>query len=657
MDTSGARSLNGTLDIYASKTVDGQNHSSIESHDGKNVFVHTLGDDTSLINPVELTGGHSAEKFLATSLQAASDEGLTNIAIKFLIPNRDGYIVKSDFLEWRFESKGWLVSGFTTPLQFVDGLPPALWESVDLSKLLSFAVGAILLQNPRSGSLSDLEAVLESRLSFPWLSTTPIAPKRLAMIQDPASLLPARRRWEAAASLGIKLVLVSSSPFIPGEKDFFESIFESYVEVDMSPDAGLARRIADALRPSVNSLDGIFATKDNKLTCVAEAAELLGFFASPSEVHSKAGDKFLTRVTEPDVENTFLVESMEETESIMNLLPSEPFPLVVKPCRGDAGQCVAKVSNEKGLRQALKDALAFASPPRALIEPYIRGPEVDVNFVLLDGQILFGGVCDNFPSQADREISDESLYFAETKNLSPSLLPQSEQELLVRHFHQTLVRQGFRTGVFHVEGRVRNSAMQYTADDSGSLDLHVHGDQDSLEPSAFLHEINARPPGFQACAAFLLCFGIDFWALQMLSAARDWDRLKALSIPIPVDSRDHLSVENLHFPVTEAAVKATFPSLDTTIKRLHFMGDPMPELRAYSSELDAQAVQCQVCINAGEVYGGSGWLWLTTFVVASRKGRKEALRMSDVMVHKYRDAVQAISGIQSTPARTPVTTK
>ncbi|MCJ1465841.1 hypothetical protein MMC07_004460 [Pseudocyphellaria aurata] len=637
-----------TLDVFISKSNEDQPDASLWTQDNNQLLTYVFDDEKLPLRSVRAEDICQAERFLLNSLDTDSSDYSNELAIKFLISNTDGYVAKADFFEQRLESKGLKMLGFVLPLQFVKGLSAPEPSSTDVSRLLSIAVGAILLRKAQSETLLELEAELKNRFSFPWLSPSPIPRKRLAMVQDPASLLPARRRWEAAASLGIDLVLVSDRPYLSGEQELFERTFESYVEVDLTADSRLPQRIADALRPSASKLDGIFATRDHRLASVAEAAELLGFFSSPSEAYANAGDKYFTRMKEPDVGNTFLIESVEKLDVIMKSFPKKAYPLVVKPCRGDSSQCVAKVSTEMGLREAVVDALAYAEPGRALIEPYVQGPEVDVNFVLLDGKILFGGVCDNFPSQADTINSSESLYFAETKSLSPSNLPCAEQELLVSHFHQALIRQGFLSGVFHVEGRVRDSSMQYSVDTSGTSDLRLRPKNEVFSnPSTFLHEINARPPGFQCCAALLLCFGVDFWALQMLCAARDWIRFEALAIPFLNGSRDHLLVENLHCPVTEAAVRKTFPCLDTRTNQLHFMGDPVPELRQYDSDLDSQMVQSQVCINVGDIYGSSGWLWMTTFLVVSRKGRKEALEMSDQMVRKYQAAVQAINDAAS----------
>ena len=436
---------------------------------------------------------------------------------------------------------------------------------------------------------------------------------------------------------------------VPGEKELFESIFDLCVVIDMTQDEGLGRRIADSLRPHLGKIDGIFTPRDTRLAATAEAADLLGLFTSPLSSIKCALDKYLTKKLEPDMDRVFLIERTDQIDSFVRQFPQSSFPVVVKPCLGDSGQCVAKAANHQSLKDAIKSALEFGGRSRAVLEPYISGPEVDVNFVLLDGEILFGGVCDNFPSQGDTS-SEKLLYFAETKNLSPSRLPRTEQDLLVKHLHQTVLRQGFRTGVFHVEGRVENSTVRYKPDEAGLVDLQPLQEPSKEPASVFLHETNARPPGFQAGGAFMLSFGIDFWAAELLTATQDWNRLKTVCVPIPENTRDHLSVENLHCNVSEATVKATFPSLDVADRRMHFMGDPMPELREYNAGLEAQVMQCQVCLNTGEVYGGTGWLWLMTFVVASKKGRREALQMSEYMTRKYRAAVQGLDSGETTQA-------
>lgn len=98
------------------------------------VLFYAFGNEL-LSESVKSDGSQLAERVLLKSPRATSDDNSTNIVIKILIPGKDRHIDKSDFLERRLESKGLLVSDSTRSLQCVDGLPPALWELLDLLQL------------------------------------------------------------------------------------------------------------------------------------------------------------------------------------------------------------------------------------------------------------------------------------------------------------------------------------------------------------------------------------------------------------------------------------------------------------------------------------------------------------------------------------------
>ena len=90
---------------------------------------------------------------------------------------------------------------------------------------------------------------------------------------------------------------------------------------------------------------------------------------------------------------------------------------------------------------------------------------------------------------------------------------------------------GFRTGVYHVEARVNNSRKQY-ATRNGITDLEdVTGEASSTQPSAFLVEVNTRPPGEMGKVPILRAYGIDYNALHLLLAIGDTERATALSRP------------------------------------------------------------------------------------------------------------------------------
>jgi hypothetical protein len=96
-----------------------------------------------------------------------------------------------------------------------------------------------------------------------------------------------------------------------------------------------------------------------------------------------------------------------------------------------------------------------------VLEPYCNGPEVDVNVVLWEGEIVFFEICDDFPKPADSLQSTGSQSFHELDSVYPSILPSSEIELLRSSCQDALRAMGFDRGVFHTEYRVAVSSVEY----------------------------------------------------------------------------------------------------------------------------------------------------------------------------------------------------
>ncbi len=187
-----------------------------------------------------------------------------------------------------------------------------------------------------------------------------------------------------------------------------------------------------------------------------------------------------------------------------------------------------------------------------VIEPYISGPEVDANFVLLNGKLLFSEINDDFPSAAEIPNGPPSTSFAEMSTIMPSMLPESELSILTSSLTKTLANLGFRNGVFHIEARVKGSRMQYEMKDS-SLELAKRWGSDVEElpdPSSFLIEINVRTPGHQESFAVEYTYGIDYYAMYtLLALTPPTSKSSEDDIPFP-----HSELARLH------AVSQSFPS-------------------------------------------------------------------------------------------------
>ncbi|KAL5335325.1 hypothetical protein BJX70DRAFT_401740 [Aspergillus crustosus] len=155
-----------------------------------------------------------------------------------------------------------------------------------------------------------------------------------------------------------------------------------------------------------------------------------------------------------------------------------------------------------------------------VLEQYCDGPEVDINFVLSKGELLFCEISDNFPKTADvsgtGSLSNTHTSFIELGNVLPSKLPSTETNLLRNSLHQSLNRLSLTTGIYHLEARVQNSSIEYGAVST------AHTTSERSTPA---------PPGIQETAAVESIYGIDYWGVALICFLRDHTRLRALSHP------------------------------------------------------------------------------------------------------------------------------
>jgi biotin carboxylase len=428
------------------------------------------------------------------------------------------------------------VEGFLTPRQAIK-IPDSRTEcdpsGLDLQDLMPYIVGAIQVDS--SKSLAELELALRVRLSFSWISSCPISERRIAWIRSYEDLESGRRIWEAARALGIAVVILDNEGnWAQKDDDRWNHLREAFIPTDITGGEGFVERILAAVRSYDKPIDALVTCYNPGLLGAAQACEELGFHSAPSESYIIAGDKFRTRELEPHVDGTFMLSTLEDLHLRLSSSTQPPinYPLIVKPCNGWGSECVSKVQNEEQLVQAVSRVTNrhITGPyPRTdvMVEPYINGPEIDANFVLLDGEIAFCEMADDFPKVGD---ATENASFLETSMVLPTGLSSKEIRIAKDSIHRSLLKQGFLTGVFHCEGRIRYSSKKYDTRD-GLVDLQsieAHADQ---EPEFYLHEINVRPGGYFVSSATLLTYGVDYYACHMLLALGDHDRCRALSVP------------------------------------------------------------------------------------------------------------------------------
>jgi hypothetical protein len=160
-------------------------------------------------------------------------------------------------------------------------------------------------------------------------------------------------------------------------------------------------------------------------------------------------------------------------------------------------------------------------------------------------------------------------------------------------------------------------------EDNGILDLHEETKQG--EASCYLHEVNARPPGYINCVAALLAYGVDYYAIRLLLALGEEgkERVKALAQPF-AGGKPQYTLGIAVLPPTREGIMG---SEDAVVEFL----DAHPDLAKH-------VVFHQTVKERGETVQGpdSSELWCVGYlIVASRTGRKECLELAQMAREKF----------------------
>ena len=529
-----------------------------------------------------------ASAFLTSVTNNVLKEGSHDVAIKLVLPVEDGYVVRSDYLEQRLYGcpNAQLVEGFAMPREYLRRPTLSSDSLQSFSDILVSAAGGIVLGDAKpklastaledfsatpasaarrlSGNsatgksknalLSELEEELLGRYSLTWLIPEPI-PERTIAILGHRSLFMMERWIRGGHALGCKVLIIGQHGSWLEEPQY-AGLIDQFLPIDMSVDQSLPQRILDALQKSGIKIDGITTTIDVCFDAAAKVAIELGLPTSPRESLAMAQDKYATRTRFGNsVPLTLLVTDIDDLRKQLGTLTSPiTYPLIVKPSKGWSSEGVFKVMSESELFTSVSALNTFQPGVKVIVETYVDGPEVDANFLLWDGEVCFFEVVDDFPCSADLPGSRFSTAnFQELEMLYPSNLIASEKEMLKTQIHKFLLDSGFRNGIFHVEARIQNSAMEYNTVD-GVVDLRPKSHPPSPEekPRVFILEVNVRCPGWMVIWATCYAYGVDYAAAQMLAALGDGTRFKILSQSFAFGAQ--ATVESIFVPAPKGGI-------------------------------------------------------------------------------------------------------
>ncbi|KAI1192704.1 hypothetical protein F5X97DRAFT_316620 [Nemania serpens] len=549
--------------------------------------MHRAGKEIEVLTAEILGSGHAIE-LLRECLDIVTrtpSPGL--VAVRFVIPLQSGTIIRSDIVSYRLRDAFWVEKAvpLASPLQIYPGSPLPL-ETNSLAKIFSASAGAILLKSgaldPQLGATmgflasipSGVESDFRAKFSLPWISTEPISRKRLVLVgssnQDPEGGGWTQFAHHAAVALGIDLVIIDRVDGWLAQGDYgswYEALLQAPASWWAKPSADGLVELVEGYRAKNKGLkiDGLATFIEAMQVPVSVAASRLGLPHELTSAFERATNKYnLGRFQKRPA---FLASKAEDILSLLQSPQNQlTFPLIVKPCFGLNSEGVTRVDEASELEEAIEAARKSGKSrsevgDKVLVEGYCEGPEVDVNMVFVDGEVLFSEICDDFPKGADlnnfgtnmkgtaaqettaKPTPDHRRNFQETNMVFPSALPDDELAALRDAVKGTIQGLGFKNGVMHVEARIAHSKSSYQSTD-GVVDLrprHAAGRAESKKdsPVPWVIEVNPRPPGLFASQTPGSVYGIDYWGVSLLLGAGDKARATALLRPFENGAQSH----------------------------------------------------------------------------------------------------------------------
>ncbi|QKX59852.1 uncharacterized protein TRUGW13939_06994 [Talaromyces rugulosus] len=498
-------------------------------HDaGVRVFLESAKGDRSELQPADL-GHPQAFEFLLETLEATGEKGPR--AIKLVTPHDKGNIIRSDIVPQRMQDLEYIekTTAFAQPLQLFSGEE---WTaSTEFATLFKSSAGVIRLRDIPTTQITDaalqvLESELHNRLPTPLVVAG--LKRRTIVFLEGSEVLPNRggcaaRFYGAAESLGIDLVVLAvEGHWLQGSE--YAHWRKAFIPIEFGFDADFPSRIVAAVRQYDGPVDGILTIFDSYQIALSIAATELGLPTEPTSAYEVATDKY--KMSAFEGRKSFVAASAEEA---MKIAQTEdlPWPIIVKPCRGFGSELVFRVDNIEQLAAVAGRMNSARHGTEFVIEHYCDGPEVDINFVVYDGKILFHEIGDEDPKSAE----DGSDSFHERDCCSPTELPKPEQAVLHDSIAKTLNRLGFRNGIYHCEARVDDSTVEWRRTESNAPELVPRSTHSSRPPSSWLIEINPRPPGCNSSDVIETTWGVDYWAVLLSIRLHDSDRVRAFSQP------------------------------------------------------------------------------------------------------------------------------
>ena len=191
--------------------------------------------------------------------------------------------------------------------------------------------------------------------------------------------------------------------------------------------------------------DGIMTlATDMPMRSIARACEELGLPGISFDTAVKSTDKgeMIKAFEACGVEHPwyFILQTPEELDKVIEKIS---FPCISKPTDNSGSRGVMLIHNELELREAVAYSSKNGRGGSVIVEEYLKGPEVSVEIITLDGQPHVLNVTDKLTTGAP--------HFVEMGHNQPSMLGESNIEKIKDLACRAVKAVGIKNGPAHVE--------------------------------------------------------------------------------------------------------------------------------------------------------------------------------------------------------------
>lgn len=200
-------------------------------------------------------------------------------------------------------------------------------------------------------------------------------------------------------------------------------------------------------------IDGICTiASDVAAPTVAYIAEKMGLVGNSYEAALKANNKYLMRQAFSAA--AVPCPSFQKTTSVGQLeLKSLRLPVIVKPTDRSGSLGIEKVERKERLSQAVENALNFSFKHEAIVEEYVEGREISVEFISYQGM--------HYPLQITDKVTTEAPHFVELEHHQPAELTAHQYDEIYALTKRALNALGVTNGASHSEYKITKDGEIY----------------------------------------------------------------------------------------------------------------------------------------------------------------------------------------------------